>query len=61
MIASFINRSQERTPPNERISTLPFIMMKGEICGYVAIETEGSEPEPPPPKKGFWRRLFGGS
>jgi hypothetical protein len=36
-------------------------MMKGEICGYVAIETEGSEPEPPPPKKGFWRRLFGGS
>jgi hypothetical protein len=61
MIASFINRSQERTPPNERISTLPFIMMKGEICGYVAIETEGGDPEPPPPKKGFWRRLFGGS
>jgi hypothetical protein len=66
IIASFIKRAQERVPPGERISDLPFIMMKGEICGYVSIDApsdapsglEGIAPEPAP-KKGFWRRLFG--
>ena len=54
--SSFATRSQERCPPAERISKVPFIMMKGEIVGYVSIETET---EPEPPRKGFWRRLFG--
>ena len=60
IISSFANRAQERCPPAERITTMPFIMMKGEIVGYVAIGGEEETPEAPPPKKGFWKRLFGG-
>ena len=60
VIASFAERAQERCPPAERISKIPFIMMDGQIVGYVSTERDGDAPEPEPPRKGFWRRLFGG-
>ena len=59
LLASFINRAQERAAPAARISTVPFIMMNGEICGHVALEFDGDAPEQPR-KRGFFRRLFGG-
>ncbi len=59
VIASFAERAQERCPPAERISKIPFIMMDGQIVGYVSTERDGDD-APEPPRKGFWRRLFGG-
>lgn len=58
LIASFVQRAQERSPPADRISSLPFLMMNGEISGYVAIDGGDDAPEPPR-KRGFWRRLLG--
>jgi hypothetical protein len=59
IISSFANRAQERCPPAERVTKIPFIMMDGQICGYVKLDGDEGTPEPPP-KKGFWKRLFGG-
>lgn len=58
LVASFVTHAQERAAPAERISTVPFIMMDGEICGHVVIEREDEAPAAPR-KPGFWRRLFG--